>query len=122
MRPLTLSEEVVVRAKFTKTHQIDVLQGPNQFVVGGIVIRLNLVKLDLILADQVKSVGECTDGDDHGHNEVLNIREDLEDDVDQGSHLVDERHEVEALGPNEDGDDGFDDALRVLSCSVLTWL
>jgi len=121
LRPLTPSEIVIICAKFTKTHQIDVLHGANQLVVRRIFFHINVVKLDLILTNQVKSVSECTDGDDHGHNKVLNIREDPEDDVDQGSHLVDERHEVEALGPNEDGHDGFDDALGMLGRSVLTW-
>jgi len=119
LRRSTHSEIVVIYAKFTEGHQIDVLEGALHGVVLGIRTTGGNIKLYLILTNQVKSVGARTYGNEHGHNEVCNVPEDLEDDEDQSSQGVDELHEVEALGPNENGHEGLNDAQVTSSFSLL---
>ena len=98
--------EVICGSNFSQGQEVNVLERPNECrVQWSTIIFRDEIELNLVAPNQIESIGKGKDTDKKGGHEILNIVQDLENDLDQGSNLLDKLEEVEALTPdNQSGE------------------
>lgn len=119
---LAFRKVVIIESKFTKDHEVAILERALDGIICGSITRGDsfvLVALGLVFSKQVEAICEHDDSNEQCQDEVLDVSEDFENDGNKRSHFINKLHIIQAFGPDQNGQESFDDALAIQTATIV---